>query len=410
MDTSYYEQAQNTAVGVAISHPDRIGSVLIAVRVEDFTYPWRYVMEAIAGLNARKENITVLSVVDELTRRGNISLTGGAAKVHELAEWGFGDERYACDVIARVAKLRDLLQVGDALRSEVVKPDADPLALAKRTIDGAQAVLDRIDFEGDVSTLSLGEFIASDDPPYDWVIPGLMERGDRMILTGSEGLGKSVLQRQIAVCAASGIHPFTHRRVKPRRVLYVDCENGPVKMRRALRPLATLGRTHGVDPADRMFVEAIPSGLDLTRAEDEAWLVRTVTAVQPDLLLTGPLYRLHAANPNDEEPARIVTRVLDRCRAAANCALITEGHAGHRAGQDSKRPVRPTGTSLWLRWPEFGYGMRAGDDYDPKDRVVDFVSWRGDREERAWPSRLRMGGAWPWSAVDDQSTNWRNAS
>jgi replicative DNA helicase len=66
--------------------------------------------------------------------------------------------------------------------------------------------------------------------------------------------------------------------------------------------------------------------------------------------------RLHAANPNDEEPARKVTQVLDRCRSAANCAIVTEAHAGHGYG-GLERPIRPTGSSLWLRWPEFGYGL-----------------------------------------------------
>ena len=61
--------------------------------------------------------------------------------------------------------------------------------------------------------------------------------------------------------------------------------------------------------------------------------------------------------------------------------------------------MRPTGTSLWLRWPEFGYGIRAADGYDPMNRVVDFVAWRGDRAERDWPTQLRSGGTWPWERV-----------
>jgi hypothetical protein len=154
-----------------------------------------------------------------------------------------------------------------------------------------------------------------------------------------------------------------------------------------------------------MFLEAIPEGLDLMKPEDEQWLVRVVSAIQPDLLITGPIYRLHAANPNDEETARKVAKVLDRCRAAANCALVTEAHAGHGGGQEGVRPVRPVGSSLWLRWPEFGYGLRATQNYNPEDRLVDFVPWRGDREERAWPKQLATGGAWPWRAVEDRPFN-----
>lgn len=53
-----------------------------------------------------------------------------------------------------------------------------------------------------------------------------------------------------------------------------------------------------------------------------------------------------------------------------------------------------------MRWPEFGYGIREAEDYSPRNRLVSFSSWRGDREERDWPRRLRAGTAWPWE--DDE--------
>jgi replicative DNA helicase len=192
------------------------------------------------------------------------------------------------------------------------------------------------------------------------------------------------------------VHPFNRSKVKPQRVLYVDCENGSVKLRRALRAMVSQAARLGDDPRDRMYLEAVPQGLDLTRPEDEAWLVRRVASIQPALLFIGPVYRLHADDPNKEEPARKVSAVLDRCRSAANCALVAEAHAGHGYG-GAERPLRPTGTSLWLRWPEFGYGMQPAEGHTPQDRRVHFRSWRGDREERDWPTALRSGGPLPWS-------------
>lgn len=388
--------AFTVAIGSVIREPELAGKVFARVSTEDFDPPFRDVAEAIHGLRVAQRTIDGLAVVDEMTKRGTIGRAGGASEV--LAITGaasLGDPDYATDVIVRHARLRRLWTVTSKATQYATQPEADPLTIARTLSEHAQGVIDGIEAEGDVTTASLGEFLDSDDPPHDWVVPGLLERGDRLVLTGSEGLGKSVLQRQIAVCAAAGVHPFTHRRVAPARVLLVDCENGPVKLRRALRPLMVQAMRFGEDPRQQMFIESIPAGLDLTKAEDEMWLTRTVAAIQPALLLTGPLYRLHAANPNDEEPARQVTRVLDRCRSVSNCALVTEAHAGHGYGQ-GERPVRPTGTSLWLRWPEFGYGLRATGDYDPAQRVVDFVPWRGDREERDWPKRIRAGGAWPW--------------
>ena len=391
-------QAQMTALGIGIARPDTLTEIFATIRVEDFDHPYRAIAEAIAGLRSARADITSLSVTDELSRRGTLGRVGGPAKVLELGQWAFGDPGYAIDVIARVSKLRRLAQLGARLTHEADTPDAEPHAIANLARTSAQAIIDQIEVEGDITTPTLGEFLDVEDAPFDWVIPGLLERGNRLILTGSEGLGKSVLQRQLAVATAAGVHPFTHRPIPPQRVLYVDCENPPKLLRRHLRPLRTVALQNGTDPAEQMFLEAIPAGLNLTKPEDELWLVRLVSLLQPALLVIGPIYRLHEANPNEEEPARKVTAVLDRCRAAANCAVITEAHAGHGYGGE-KRPIRPTGTSLWLRWPEFGYGMRATEDYDPHNRVVDFVPWRGDRDERDWPTQLEMGGAWPWRAV-----------
>lgn len=392
---------QATAIGVVIQNPDRAAHVFGYVRPEDFDGQYRAIAEAITGLRVAKAEISPLSVIDEMTRRGTLSRIGGAPEVFRVAEHGYGSADYAVQVIVRYQRLRRLEQLGHRLAARADDTDADPFPIAQGVIEEAQAVLDGIEADGDVSALTLGEFLDQEDEPYSWVIPGLLERGDRLILTGSEGLGKSMLLRQIAIAAASGVHPFTEAQIPQQRVLVVDCENGPTKIKRHMRPLRAVGARYGSNPNDHLFIEAVPQGLDVTKPEDERWLVRLVSAVQPDLLVTGPIYRLHEANPNDEEPARKVAKVLDRCRAAANCALVTEAHAGHGTGfSRGERPIRPVGSSLWLRWPEFGYGLRAHEPYDEHRRLVEFVPWRGDREERDWPKSLAVGGRWPWRAAE----------
>ena len=59
----------------------------------------------------------------------------------------------------------------------------------------------------------------------------------------------------------------------------------------------------------------------------------------------------------------------------------------------------PRGSSALLGWPEFGYGLRWADESTKDRRIVEFVSWRGDRDERAWPSMLAAGGIWPLAAL-----------
>jgi hypothetical protein len=242
----------------------------------------------------------------------------------------------------------------------------------------------------------LWEFLDTADEDYDWIVPDLLERGDRLMLTGFEGLGKSMLTRQLAVMIAAGTHPFQWARTfEPRRVLYIDCENSERQSRRKFRPLARASESsrHRVPDGGMRLIHK-PNGLDLTRKDDEDWLLERVTAHQPDVLFIGPFYRLHNANLNDELPARRTVSVLDKARNSVGCALVIEAHAGH-GNQVQQRDVRPTGSSLLLRWPEFGYGI-APLDKDPKH--VRVMPWRGPRDERQWPKQLTWGDpdGWPW--------------
>jgi hypothetical protein len=237
----------------------------------------------------------------------------------------------------------------------------------------------------------LDELLAEPDDEYDWLVENLVERGDRVIVTGGEGDGKSTLLRQIAVMVASGMDPFTHAPIAPVRVLLVDVENGRGHVKRKLRPLrAAAGDDY---QPGFLHVEIASGGVDLTTRKGADDLLAEVSDVDADLLVIGPLYKLATGDPNDEQTARNVAAVLDRVRVEAGCALLIEAHSPH--AQNGTRPLRPYGASLWMRWPEFGIHLG-------KSGVL--THWRGPRDERAWPRRLVRGEPWPWVARDDPPT------
>lgn len=255
-------------------------------------------------------------------------------------------------------------------------------------------------------TLTLDEFVDQDLPPQQWVIPGLMARGDRLVLTGVEGLGKSMLARQLAVCAAAGVHPFTFQDVPAQRVLVVDCENPLDIMVKKLRGMRDWAVNRGRPVGDRLWIRRYPQGLDLAQVADRVRLHALIRMYQPDLVYIGPAYKLYigGANAREEDLARQVTSVLDGLREEYGFALILEHHSPHEsAGQ--KRTVRPIGSSLWRRWPEFGFGLAPADGGTiGGQRVADVIHWRGARDERDWPSTLESGGVLPW--IDPNPTSY----
>lgn len=248
----------------------------------------------------------------------------------------------------------------------------------------------------------LDEFLAVEDEPYDWLIEDLLERGDRVLLTGFEGLGKSVIGRQVGIALAAGVHPFKHhKRIPPRRVLVIDCENLEKQNRRHYRSLRSIAKFQGHEVAPGMWrILHRPDGIDLTLRDDAEWLMERVTAHRPELLLIGPFYKLHNTNMNEEGAARQAITVLDKIRVAANCALIIEAHAGHGEGANG-RSVRPTGSSLLMRWPEFGIGITpcGTTATGGPNSTVELKHWRGQRDQRDWPKYLTHGDPhqeFPW--------------
>lgn len=283
---------------------------------------------------------------------------------------------------------------------------AEKLGIARREIDNIAS-----DDLGRVSTVpTLAEVLEVEDS-YDWVIPSLLERMDRLVLTGGEGLGKSTWLRQIAVLAAAGIHPTRHaERIDPVRVTVIDTENTERQWRRKVRPLvhkaAMVGQT---DPAES--IRLLCTGRMNITSERDLATVHTILDTYPtDILLIGPLYKLTPKGLNHEDDASQVIAALDNIRERGVC-LLMEAHAGKALGGDGERNMSPRGSSALLGWPEFGLGLawdttmlQPGD----KPSIVNVKRWRGDREDdRAIPHQMRRGGEWPWTDLDYRPSRGR---
>jgi replicative DNA helicase len=256
----------------------------------------------------------------------------------------------------------------------------------------------------DIATLTLGELMAKPEDPYDWVIPNLLERMDRLILTGEEGLGKSVFLRQLALMGAAGIHPFTRAPMKPIKAHIIDLENTRRHVKRQLRGMWMQAKIQGQDPSDRVAIDCRPQGIDICRDADLSWVNQCLDATQPDLLIIGPLYKLAPRALQTDDHVAPVMAAIDSIRARG-IAIAMEAHAGHGAKND-ERNMRPRGSAALMGWPEFGYGLRWNEIGN-----VDLVAWRGDRDERNWPPQIRRGGQWPWTAVNPQVSDeeWAEA-
>lgn len=240
----------------------------------------------------------------------------------------------------------------------------------------------------------------NENPP-DWLIDGLLRERDRLVIVGSEGAGKTTVLRQMAYCAALGIHPFHRRRLKRGRVkvLVVDLEN-PRDQVSALAAWMERAARHTMQEGNLDLAE-VPcwmveweGGIDIRRRPDRARLEAEIRESGCELLVIGPLYKLYQkkGSETDEEVTSEVCAILDEWRVRYNLAMIFEHHAPH--GYGGKRNMRPVGSSYWLRWPEYGITMQRNKDRPSRWDVGRF---RGDRMPVNWPTALDRNPreAWP---------------
>ena len=230
------------------------------------------------------------------------------------------------------------------------------------------------------------------DHSYDWIIRDLLERMERVICVAAEGAGKSFLMRQVAILAAAGIHPFTFARIDPIVTLSVDLENPDRILARTSERIMNMARerTWLAKSTDiNAFIKALPGGMNLfdprARAEVEAW----VADIRPDIIFFGPLYKsyIEQSGRSEQAMATELAMFFDYLRYEYNCALWMEQHAP-LGNSVSGRDLRPFGSSVWSRWPEFGMSMAL----DPLVKGSYKIDWfRGSRDERMWPEAMHRG-------------------
>lgn len=403
--------AEQSLLGAILVASDLAGPSLLSVPEDAWWKPrHRELAIVMAGRIRRGQPVDPQLILTEMI--GRIGQRDIGPYLHTLMEHAWAPSNapaYAARVLHCAAR-RNLSASATLLRQRLEQswfngwdePITDFTKDMRTALENAEAADAGIDVG--VESETVAELLNGSDE-HDWLVPGLLERGDRLILTGGEGLGKSILVTQLAVCMAANMHPFSARPLNNGgpglRVLVVDCENSRSQSRRRYRGIVR--RINGpTNWQNNLRIELKPQGINLL-GRDGSWLESRVAANAPDVLAIGPLYRLHVANMSDELPAREMVAVLDGIRTRYGCALISEAHAGHERDSSGERRLRPTGSSLFLRWPEFGFGLSKAAGADGEHpKLVDVVAWRGSREERHWPRQLtHSDGILPWKPASD---------
>jgi len=336
-------------------------------------------------------------VLAELTRRGERRID--ATELHALYALPVvaGNATHYARQVRAASRRRQLAMVGARLAqvAEDVPDLDDALTAAARESLALQLLVDEVE-TGPVDGLSTwDEFLGQPDRSEDWIVPGLLERMNLVMILARPGSGKSWLSRQVCLAVAAGVHPFRpHTRIDAQSTLLIDLENTPSMVRRQTRPLVSSVTALGDWSPDRAHIWARPDGINIRKHADAQLLERVIADTRPALVGIGSLWNLAERGRDDwDTTAGETIAVLNRIRRRYRCAFWIEHHMPK--GSENRTPF---GSSMWERFVEYG---RVIDRKGPN--VYALENFRSsDRDVREWPAGLYRGGTLPWTPIYDQ--------
>lgn len=403
--------AERYLLGAMLLSADARRQAVRLVAASDFYRPAYSNLFAVIAELHEHGGVDLALVVDSLRRRGQlesfvvrsdgIDVAGIPALVAlERQTPATSNAGKYAGIVAELAVLRRAIAVASDLVDAAYAVPSDVgefIAVAENSFRSLT-----LPTQDPATVWTLDEFVDAATATYEWVIPGFIERGDRVVLTAGEGAGKTYLTRQLAIASSQGINPFTFRPIQPIRSLLVDLENPASIVRRHGARMLSVARAQarGAYDPDRVMLWHEPAGIDIRSRVDFGKLDDVITLARPDLVCIGPLYKLFRKDrrETDEDAALDVTQRLDDLRTRHGFALVIEHHAPNGGG--GHRDLRPFGSSVWQRWPEFGPALYP----HPKARSRELLlwgDWRGPRDERPWPTSLAWGTTWPWEFTWD---------
>jgi hypothetical protein len=401
-------EAERAVLGVCMQSGAALAEIAAILNVSDFYHPAHAsIYAALLDLAAAGVKPDPMVTFHELKRIGALERVGGGPYLHTLVAGpatGVNVTHFA-RIVRQANRARQVLQVhqrlGQALLERVEDPDELMMAVAQQSL-ALELLADEQAYDAPVEGLSQWyPFWDTPDNPQDWIIDGVLERQDTMIVLGGEGVGKSTYVRQVALAIAGGVNPFDPASFQiPQATTLVDLENAESMLRRESRSMGfAVGIASGGGDAGLSHVWSKCDGLNIRDRADALLLERVVADTKPAVLVIGPLYKAFRRGGDDWETAAAEAReVFDRIRRRHRCAIVLEHHMPKGSG-GRDRPQVPYGSSEWSRWCSVGRIInRVGENMYELDNFR-----AGDRGHRRLPPALARGGTLPWTSVWDEA-------
>lgn len=207
-----------------------------------------------------------------------------------------------------------------------------------KDIDQA-AVMERaaIQQDGDETEVTMAMLFAAAHEPDEWILDGLIEKGDQVVLAGAPKAGKSLMASQIALAVASGGQFLGWRAPVPRKVLYINLE---IRRKRFSRRIAEqIGGWGNMDQYHRLSSIDKYRTIDILDADERRSVSDDIKRINPDFLVWDVLARMHMVDEKDQAPMKLVMQAI---RVASQDRAHIIVHHSRKQSSDNAGPQTAT--------------------------------------------------------------------
>lgn len=204
---------------------------------------------------------------------------------------------------------------------------------------------------------SPGDWSGKDAPVRQFIIPGWIIRGSCGLLSGQEGVGKSLIAQQMATCAALGL-PFLGLDITSCPVVYITCEDPTDEL---WRRQEDINRSLGIDMSDldgRLLLVSLKGELSnelavfdqqgrISLAPRYRQIEKLVKAFNAGLLFLDNAAHLFTGNENARHDVAAFLGLLERLSETMAGAVILLAHPNKQHAQGNKQGNEYSGSTGW---------------------------------------------------------------
>ena len=207
-----------------------------------------------------------------------------------------------------------------------------------------------------VTMLDVREMKIEFPPP---LIDGLLEASDSLLLTGSSGLGKSLMVLVIALAVAIGRTLFNLFDIsRARKVLLLQSENSLKATRNRISALLEAYESSPDYGAyekglDKIFTTMVGDDCRISGNLMDPTFLNTLTdiidSIEPGLLILDPLISFHSGSENDNVEMRSVLDTLTKVASERHVAVLVVHHHGKGDHRGANQSRGATAITDWAR-------------------------------------------------------------